>query len=336
MSPFCKKLLYSATVLMLMLLVVSNAYGEILAVNSAVQASSTFSSSGTIYIPEQPVSPPPVSSPPVSPPPESPPPSSPPPESPQPSGETLDSWYLTGLGDDYCIYYNDGPATIWDQNWVRSRLTTYKVKSVRLGFLFSDCSRGTTDGSIYNATKMKQVLGYLDASGVKGILLLQNNGVSCKNYAGSDAWYNNWIAVANAFKDDDRVAAFSIFGEPEHWIGYYDTWDPSITSTRQLQTRFLQLAKEIHTIDPDRTVIMPYPMAYGSYNVQKYIDDIIAIGALQEPNLIFDMVHPYYVETVSADMGLNPTQKAQWYLNNWIQPCINAFGADRCLSLIHI
>ena len=235
---------------------------------------------------------------------------------------------LIGLGDDYCIYYNDGPASVWDQSWIRARLETYKVQAVRLGFMFTDASHGATDGSIYNEAKMKLVLGYLDASDVKGILLLQNNNVSCKLYAGSVAWYNNWIAVANAFKDDDRVAAFSIFGEPEHYSGY-DTWDPSITSTRQLQARFLELAKAIHQIDPDRVVIMPFPMAYGNPNVQTYIDDIIAVGALQEPNLIFDVIHPYFTED-SGDMGMTPTQKAQWYLNNWIQPCINAFGADRC------
>ena len=176
---------------------------------------------------------------------------------------------------------------------------------------------------------MNKVLDILSASDVKGIMALHNNGVSCKNYYGSSAWYNNWITVANTFNSDNRIAAFSIFGEPEHYSGY-DTWAPGITSSKQVQEKALELARAIHQIDPDRVVIMPYGMTYGRGNIGHYIADIQAIGALNEPNLVFDILHPYFIETLADDMGLSPSQKAQWYGDNVVKPCVAAFGADRC------
>ena len=122
MSSFCKKLLHAVTIMVLALIIVSSVYGEVSAVNSSMQSSSTFSSFGTIYIPEEPVSPPPVTPPPVSP------PSNPPPF----PSVNIDSTDLTGLGDDYLIYYSDGSPDVWDQSWIQSRLVTYNVKSCLL------------------------------------------------------------------------------------------------------------------------------------------------------------------------------------------------------------
>ena len=241
---------------------------------------------------------------------------------------------LIGLGDDYLIYYSDHSPNVWDKDWIRSRFTQYNVKSVRLGFLFPDApSAGTTGyGSLYTYDKMNAVLDILSASGVKGIPLLQNNGVSCKNYVGSWAWVNNWLSVTEQFKGDSRIAAFSIFGEPAH-DDYYNTWATdgpvgAITSRYKLQEAFAYLINEIHEIDPDRLVI--YPMGTFSYtNPQDWYNDIQSVGMTNEPNVIFDIVHPYFFEN-GWDMGLTPAQKAQWYENTWVKPAVNLFGADRC------
>ena len=241
---------------------------------------------------------------------------------------------LTGLGDDYLIYYNDGSPEVWNQNWIKTRLAQYNVKSVRLGFLFSDAPGAGKSGygSMYNANKMNRVLDILSASGVKGILTLQNNGVSCKNYVGSWAWVNNWLSVTKQFKGDSRVAAFSIFGEPAH-DNYYDTWATDgplgpITDRRKLQQVFAYLIDAIHAIDPGRVVI--YPLGQFSYNnANEWYNELNSLGIVDKQNVIFDIIHPYYFEN-DWDLGLTPIQKAQWYVNNWIAPSVKLFGADKC------
>lgn len=243
------------------------------------------------------------------------------------------AWYLSGLGDDYTMYYSDHPASVWDQSWVASRMETYEVKSVRLGFLFDDCPGAGTPGygSIYNQTKMDEVLDIMDGYNVKSILLLQNNGVSCANYAGSWDWYYNWLNVTTDFLDDDRIAAFSIFGEPAK-DDYYNTWATdgpvgAITTRLKLQEAFAYLINAIHAIDPDRVVI--YPLGSFQYTtVASWVTDITAVGMLNNPNVIFDIVHPYYFEN-AWDMGLTPTQKVAWYRDTWVIPGVAAFGASR-------
>lgn len=243
------------------------------------------------------------------------------------------AWYLTGFGDDYCMYYDDGPASRWGQSWVGSALSTYEAKSIRLGFHFDDASAEGNSGSVYDQTKMSDVLDYLDAWGVSGILLLQNNGESCEGYCGSWDWYYQWLNVTTDFYGDNRIAAFSIFGEPAHESGGYDTWATSgpvgaITTRYKLQEAFAYLIDAIHNIDPDRVVI--YPLGSFSYtNVGDWASDISSVGMLNEPNVIFDVVHPYFFEN-EWDMGLNPTQKAGWYESNWVAPSVSAFSASKC------
>ncbi|MFH0929509.1 MAG: PA14 domain-containing protein, partial [Candidatus Aenigmatarchaeota archaeon] len=251
------------------------------------------------------------------------------------------SLYLTGLGDDYLIYYNDGEPEVWDQSWIQTRFEKYNVNAVRLGFFFPDAPGAQTyGGSIYDEAKMKKVLEIISSYGAKGILLLQNNGLSCKNYAGSWAWVNNWKALAQQYKDDDRVAAFAIFGEPAHdagsetWVGY-DTWALDgpvgpITDRTKLQQAFAYLIDEIHKIDPNRVVI--YPMGQFSYvDANEWYNELQSLGITNKPNVIFDIVHPYLFEN-SWDMGLTPEGKAHWYETKWVKPAVELFGAERCWS----
>ena len=250
------------------------------------------------------------------------------------STSNTDSGHLTGVGDDYLIYYNNGSPEVWDQDWIKTKFSQYNFKSVRLGFLFSDATGAGTAGwgSLYNYDKMDRVLDILSGSGVKGILLLQNNGISCKNYVGSWAWVNNWLSVTEQFKGDSRVSAFSIIGEPAH-NDYYNTWATDgplgpITDRRKLQQVFAYLIDRIHAIDPGRVVI--YPVGHLNYGTGKeWCNELNSLGIPNKQNVVFDIMHPYYFEN-QWDMGLTPAQKAQWYVNNWIAPCVNFLGADRC------
>ena len=139
--------------------------------------------------------------------------------------------------------------------------------------------------------------------------------------------------LVQTFKGDQRIASIALFSEPQHneetdapWEPY-STWYPSITTRLQLQQEFAFLIEEIHKIDPNRIVIYPYPgFQYDNYN--EWFADLQETGVVDDPNVVFDIVHPYFFEN-AWDLGMTPTEKAVWYTKNQIEPAINFFGANR-------
>ncbi len=246
---------------------------------------------------------------------------------------------LTGIGGDYLVHNTNAPANIWNElSWTTKDMNFFKQKGLlcsRLGFMFSDAPtapRYDARQSIYEPEKMNQVLEIFKQRGFTAILLLQNN-YTCENWGGTQAWFNDWLAVAQKFKGDKRVSAFSIFGEPDiadTWNSY-NTIDPNLTP-KQFIEKCMQLARAIHVIDPERIVIIPYMGLVNGQskdNTLKTIADLKDAGFVTEPNTVYDCTHPYYFET-DWDMGLSVAQKLDWYKRNEIQPCIDAFGSYRC------
>jgi hypothetical protein len=242
---------------------------------------------------------------------------------------------LSGLGTDYCVYYSDHDATIWRSSWIQDDLRYWKNKGLsctRLGFEFSDItSSQSTKMSTYNAQKMHKVIDILEAKGHTVILLLQNSPYgTMQHYCGSQNFVNNWLQVARDFKGDQRVKAFSLFGEPNHDINGYDTWDTSIISPLQFYQKMMDLTKAIHAIDPNRVVILPFAMGYYTWErADLWINDLVSVGFREEPNTMVDVDHPYFFEN-DWDGGRTPAQVAEWHGTNMIKPFVEAFGADRC------
>jgi hypothetical protein len=110
---------------------------------------------------------------------------------------------LSVLGDDYLIFqgnHNGQPNGVPSSTWTSERLakfTQYHCSVARLGLIFKDApgNNGVWVDSFYDKTKMSQVLDLLGSVGVKGILLLQNNG-DCNGFFGSTAMVNDWVQVA--------------------------------------------------------------------------------------------------------------------------------------------
>ena len=280
-----------------------NVFGSVTTINSVVKQSSTYPSSKTMQTP-----------------------------SPYTSALTE----FSGLGDDYCAYYSDHDATIWKSSSIQDDLEYWKNKGlscIRLGFEFSDItSPRSTKMSTYNSQKMHEVIDILDANGHTVILLLQNSPYgTMQHYCGSQNFINNWLQVTRDFKGDQRVKAFSLFGEPNHENNGYDTWATSIKSPLQFYQKMMDLTKSIHAIDPNRVVILPFAMGEGFYNWDTglWINDLKAVGLLNEPNTMVDIDHPYFFEN-NWDGGLNPTQLAERHGRDIIKPFVEAFGADRC------
>jgi hypothetical protein len=249
---------------------------------------------------------------------------------------------LTGVGGDYLVYYSDQDPSIWETSWIHDDLTYYASKGLttsRLGFVFSDSTvapLGKHGMSVYNKAKMDRVLTYFDQFGMKVVFVLQNN-YDQANYCGSQSWFDNWLQVTRDYKDDNRVLAFNIFGEPEHDVNGYNTWASHITTKAQFNVEMMKLVKAIHTIDPKRVVILPYMglgslyNGFGSETYSSWIADLKAAGFESEPNTMVDVTHPYFFEN-QYDYSLNPTQKAKWYEDNQIKPMTSAFGSSRCWS----
>jgi len=234
--------------------------------------------------------------------------------------------FLTGLGEDFTLHYNSQPIIIWetegDGYWLK-QLAFWRTKGYyasRCGFVFP----GLTGMSVLDYAKFDRLLELFADIDVKVIPLLQNNDASFNGYSMSQDLWDNWITFTQHYKSDHRIAAISLFSEPTP-----NTMPAGKTDLEQTQY-FADLTRAIHQIDPERVVIFPIGQyCYGS--AQEWIADLQQVGIVDEPNVVFDIVHPYFFEN-SWDMGLTPEQKAVWYGNTWIQPFINAFGAKRCWS----
>lgn len=226
---------------------------------------------------------------------------------------------LTGLGTDYALRFDDGSVERWITEGMLSRLTTYKSKGytvARLGFEFG---KGTCMSTL-NYAKFDRVLEIFNSASIKVIPTSWDD--QTLNSAFLSNHKSNWLNFVSHYKGDDRIAAISLFNEPTS----------RILSSSMNKAQFLQysadLIRSIHTIDPTRVCIFPMPALMYS-TAQLWLSDLAKTGIMSEPNVVFDIAHPYFFEN-DFDQGMTPEQKAKWYGKNWLAPAVAAFGASRC------
>ena len=237
---------------------------------------------------------------------------------------------LTGLGGDYLFWYGvTSPTANSAEQW----LNTYSYggvtrswaewaaafdgwKTTRLGFTFNP--EMVVDHSIMGYAAFNRVLEIFDSVGSKVIIANFDYG---DTYWDTNEWWNKWLDMATYYSGDDRIAAFEIFNEmhPEIRNGHSSVW---------IVNHWAELTRAIHTIDPDRVVMFPTGQLDYDY-AHQWLPDLLATGIQNEPNVVFDIVHPYYWEN-SWDQGMNPEERAMWYADNWIAPSVAALGANRC------
>ena len=238
---------------------------------------------------------------------------------PEPSNYRLP---LTGLGGDYTLYFSDSPITIWTDNnnyWL-NKLAYWRDRGytdARLAFVFS----GANGNSHLDYTKWSTMLGFFDNINVKVIATLQNNPAFNPQPDSSYVW-DNWIAFATYYKGDTRMSAFDLFSEPG--------LNPKSTSSNLAITQFYaNLIHAIHAVDPNRVVIFPCLQTYYD-TAQQAIADLQSTGITSESNTVFDIVHPYWMDTYSSWTTMPNWVK--WYENNWIKPFVTALGASKSWS----
>ena len=247
-------------------------------------------------------------------------PSPSPPSNPTPNAQTVTN-SLTGFGGDYALYFNDGSVEAWINSGLINRVDEFRKKgyvAARLCFEFGH----STCMSTLDYTKFDRLLEIFDSVSVKVIPTSWDDQTFSSAFLANHR--NNWLNFVSHYKGDQRIAAISLFNEPTSRIL------TASMSKSEFQHFAANLVRDIHAIDPNRVCIFPIPiLMYGSFD--QWLPDLKATGILSEPNVVFDIAHPYFFEN-DYDMGKNPEQKASWYGYAWIAPAVSAFGSDRCYA----
>ena len=66
---------------------------------------------------------------------------------------------------------------------------------------------------------------------------------------------------------------------------------------------------------------------YGTFS--EWLKDLKATGIMSESNVVFDIVHPYFMEN-DYDRIMSPEKLAAWYSSAWMAPAVASFGSRRC------
>jgi hypothetical protein len=238
------------------------------------------------------------------------------------------------LGEDYLLYYQSGDPSVWNSTEML-KFQNWKCNTARLGFSLDTAHWYAGMNSLYNQTKMDSVLNIFDAYGIKAILLLQNNGDHL-NYCGTQSWVDSWVSIASHYAGDTRIAAFSIFGEPNlsTWADAGDYTSIGIINTKE---KFIQVCKycidQIRAVDPTRKIVFPtvYGMGIGLDSVSTTYNLMNTYGVWAQGNIIMDILHPYFWEDYpSMDPSTTPEGTASWYGTNILDPWISLIGAGNC------
>ncbi len=274
----------------------------------------------------------------------------------------VDPYYvlpMTGVGADYLMYYSDDDPSVWTNivfdRTVNGQNVTFSghidlakywqplFHTPKLQMVFPSCSvypMGDRGASTYVEWKFEKVLELFDERECQVVPIVQNL-YDCQNYVGSSNMTNDWLAFTQRWKGDKRIAAISIFSETNReggidgGMGVYNTLDPSLVTLQDVADYYSWLIREIHKIDPDRVVIYPYLnlLVHDTYEI---IETINNTGIFSEPNVIFDICHPYYFENhLEWDALYEPTISNAHVLWNkvmfeHIMPWVNKIGGERC------
>jgi len=166
-----------------------------------------------------------------------------------------------------------GPDYMQSWNNLMPRLKKWNVKVVRLAARFPDAPftyTGWSMNSVLDYAKLENVVSLLDANGIKVIFDFMH--VTSPDYFGSEAWMNNWVDVANRYKNDTRVVAFEIYNEPSR-----ETWTPEIRAKTTYPSPYTDIQRalavctdRIRATGDNHTIIWPDHMNYQNYNYVYY------------------------------------------------------------------
>ena len=240
---------------------------------------------------------------------------------------------LTGICADYLLLYDSGSPEnwyAWDAFWLKE-MVEMKTKGYNVPMLnFHFTSSYTTSGSLYDEAKFDRVLDIFTSAGLSSVIASHfNEYPTPQGDSESQLVWDGWIQFTKHHIGDSRIAAVDIYNEPSLKTM---TLPNSSPADRLRQTQyFADLTRAIHQIDPNRVVVFPPGFMYWS-SFSAWLNDLEATGILNEPNVAFDVHHPYYWDWSCPypwDAGTTPEQKAANYMSEYFTPLANRVGYNR-------
>lgn len=234
----------------------------------------------------------------------------------------------TSFSADYTMYFADNAYTVWQ---TPTNFMTQIINYLDEGFSYLTLSftfEGLGEyGSTLDYTKMDNLLDLLESYGIDKIIFAVYPSyyqASAVKPIGNSTWAGWLQTLVTYYKDDDRVYGLQPFGEPQ------DGYIQSGLSSLEAMQWIANLCLTLHGIDSDLIIFYPYfGECYGEYETtQQLYTDLASLGIDDYSWVYMDVVHPYYFENV-WDMGLTPTQKAQWYDIRYMDPAKTYLNPDR-------
>lgn len=243
-----------------------------------------------------------------------------------PSCFAVEEMTYTNHSADYTIYFADGPVNVWQtegfvtyvQEWLDEGFSHTK-----LTFVFE--GKGT-QGSDFDYTKMDDLLDILEGYGINKIILQPHELFSGNGYQIGNNTYHTYIEnLVTYYASDSRIVGLQYHGEPADTL-----INSSMTLLENVQWTQTKI-NSLHAIDSNLVIFYPYfGMCTGYAGNYSGMYQDYATLSFTYPSLIYwDITHPYYFEIYDYDMGLTPSQKADWYETNQIQPAQTYLGVSR-------
>jgi hypothetical protein len=258
----------------------------------------------------------------------------------------------TGVGADLTLSYSSGPISDWNTRAANSPNGTMTylmlmewwkanvgMTDSKIMFVFPNGGNGN---SVLDYTKMDTLASWFNGIGVKIVAtMMQGDDNSVYQYGATTACLNSWVTFAQHYPTGTTLgnafSAFDLFGE-NNW-NYDSAFYASKAAFLQHWTNIVQA---IHAVDYNRVCIFPFPFFIYHHGAEggasAYLAALAATSInghsiLQEPNVVFDICHPYWFPTAYGQPKNNcgnPEDEADWYATNELAPCVAALGASRC------
>lgn len=158
-------------------------------------------------------------------------------------------WY--GISEPYLM--NAEPKENWRQEWDKLMpfMKKWRFNTVRLNFVFPDAPHYPENKDVLDYGLMEQVLEYFRNHGIRCILDMMN-WKGCLGWFGSPEWKNDWVQLAEHFKNDSRVFAWELFNEPGK-----PTWHTSVTEYADVIPALTEVVDAIRATGDIHPVVYP-------------------------------------------------------------------------------
>jgi hypothetical protein len=227
---------------------------------------------------------------------------------------------LGGIGEDVYLWhktYESWPA-------VAKKIAQWHFNHVQLFFVFSDQYRSDEAvHSVLNIPELETVLNTIYAAGAQAILNCTHD--HSPTFFGSQAWINDWVALAQKYKGDPRIQAFNLFDEPTGrgdapWF-VYATQAPDWPLISQA---LITCIDAVRAVDPSRKIMLPF----CGWKVPQFSSALMGRGNLIVP------LHIWHEKNPATGIVPNETATAQGHilLAQQFQAFANQYGADTYLE----